>query len=65
MPHYVGSDLGLHYLPMTLYGFPGKNGLRCPMFWMTRVTNYRVEGHSVSVYVSVSHLSTLNRSLLG
>ena len=31
MPHYmahnVASDLGLHCLPMTLYGFPGKNGL--------------------------------------
>ena len=27
MPHYVASDLALHCLPMTLYGFPGKNGL--------------------------------------
>ena len=27
MPHYVASDLGLHCLPMTFYGFPGKNGL--------------------------------------
>ena len=27
MPHYVASDLGLHCLPMTLYMFPGKNGL--------------------------------------
>ena len=26
-PHYVASDLGLHCLPITLYGFPGKNGL--------------------------------------
>ena len=26
-PHYVAPDLGLHCLPMTLYGFPGKNGL--------------------------------------
>ena len=26
-PHYVVSDLGLHCLPITLYGFPGKNGL--------------------------------------
>ena len=23
----VASDLGLHCLPMTFYGFPGKNGL--------------------------------------
>ena len=28
MPHYVASDLGLHCLPMTFYGFPGKNGLK-------------------------------------
>ena len=28
MPHYVASDLGLHSLPMALYRFPGKNGLR-------------------------------------
>ena len=27
LPHYVASDLGLHYLPMTFYGFPDKNGL--------------------------------------
>ena len=27
MPHYVASDLGLHCLPMTFYGFPGKTGL--------------------------------------
>ena len=27
MPHHVASDLGLHCLPMTLYRFPGKNGL--------------------------------------
>ena len=27
MPYYVASDLGLHCLPMTFYGFPGKNGL--------------------------------------
>ena len=27
MPNYVASDLALHCLPMTLYGFPGKNGL--------------------------------------
>ena len=27
-PHYVASDLGLHCLPMTLYGFPGTNGLK-------------------------------------
>ena len=27
MPHYVASDLGLHCLSMTFYGFPGKNGL--------------------------------------
>ena len=27
MPNYVASDLGLHCLPMTFYGFPGKNGL--------------------------------------
>ena len=26
MPHYVASDLGLHYLPMILYGLPGNNG---------------------------------------
>ena len=26
--HYVASDLGLHCLPMTLLGFPGKNGLK-------------------------------------
>ena len=26
--HYVASDLGLHCLPMTLYGFSGKNGLK-------------------------------------
>ena len=26
-PHYVASDLGLHCLPMTFYGFPGENGL--------------------------------------
>ena len=26
-PHYVASDLGLHCLGMTIYGFPGKNGL--------------------------------------
>ena len=25
-PYYVASDLGLHCLPITLYGFPGKNG---------------------------------------
>ena len=25
-PH-VASDLGLHCLPMTLYEFPGKNGI--------------------------------------
>ena len=29
MSHYVASDLGLQCLPMTLYGFPGKNGLKC------------------------------------
>ena len=27
MLHYVASDLGLYCLPMTFYGFPGKNGL--------------------------------------
>ena len=27
MPHYVASDLGLYCLSITLYGFPGKNGL--------------------------------------
>ena len=27
MPHCVASDLGLHYLPMTLLWFPSKNGL--------------------------------------
>ena len=27
MPHYVVSDLGLHYLPMTLLQAPCKNGL--------------------------------------
>ena len=27
MPHYVASDLGLHCLNLTLYEFPGKNGL--------------------------------------
>ena len=26
-PHNVASDLSLHCLPMTFYGFPGKNGL--------------------------------------
>ena len=26
-PHHVASDLGLHRLPMTFYGFQGKNGL--------------------------------------
>ena len=26
-PHDVASDLGLHCLPMALYGFPGKNEL--------------------------------------
>ena len=25
---YVATDMGLHCLPMTLYGFPGKNGLK-------------------------------------
>ena len=29
MPHYVASDLGLHCLPMSFYGFPGKYGLKC------------------------------------
>ena len=28
MPHNVASDLDLHCLPMTYYGFPGKNGLK-------------------------------------
>ena len=28
MPHYVASDLGLHCLPITVYWFPGKHGLR-------------------------------------
>ena len=28
MPHYMVSDLGLHCLLMTLFRFPGKNGLR-------------------------------------
>ena len=27
-PHHVVSDLGLHYLPMTFYGFKGRNGLK-------------------------------------
>ena len=27
MQHNVASDLGLHCLPMTLLGFPGKNRL--------------------------------------
>ena len=27
-PHDVASDLGLHCLPMTLYGFLDKNGLK-------------------------------------
>ena len=27
MPHYVASDLSLHCLLMTFYGFQGKNGL--------------------------------------
>ena len=27
MPHDVASDLGLHCLPITLYKFPGKNGV--------------------------------------
>ena len=27
-PHDVASDLGLHCLPMTLYGFPGKNEVK-------------------------------------
>ena len=26
-PHNVESDMGLHCLPMTFYGFLGKNGL--------------------------------------
>ena len=26
-PHHVATDLGLHCLPMSLYGFSGKNGL--------------------------------------
>ena len=26
-PHDVASDLGLHCLPITFYGFLGKNGL--------------------------------------
>ena len=28
MPHYVASDLGLHCLPLTFYGFSDKNGLK-------------------------------------
>ena len=28
MPQYVASDLGLHCLCITLYGYPGKNGLK-------------------------------------
>ena len=28
IPHYMVSDLGLHCLLMTLFRFPGKNGLR-------------------------------------
>ena len=27
-PHSVVSYLGVHYLPMIFYGFPGKNGLK-------------------------------------
>ena len=27
-PHYVASELDLHWLPIALYGFPGKNGLK-------------------------------------
>ena len=35
MPHYVASDQDLHCLPMTFYGFPGKNGLsRCQGTWL-------------------------------
>ena len=26
-PHNVASDMSLHYLPMTILRFPGKNGL--------------------------------------
>ena len=28
MPHYLASDLGVHYLPMTLLRISGKDGLR-------------------------------------
>ena len=27
-PHDVASNLGVHCVPMTFYGFPGKNGLK-------------------------------------
>ena len=28
MLHSAASDLGLHYLPIILLGYPGKNGLK-------------------------------------
>ena len=32
-PQDVASDLGLHCVPMTFYGFPGKNGLSVVQYY--------------------------------
>ena len=33
MPHYVASDLGLHFLPIPLQEFPVKNGCSAVQCW--------------------------------
>ena len=63
MPHYVAFGLGLHCLPMTCYGLPGKNGLtfqidscrnllRPPVFRALQYCHPLVtEGHIIGRYL--------------
>ena len=44
MPHYVASDLGLHCLPMTLYGFQVRMGKSIP----NQVTEPDIHSKTVS-----------------
>ena len=65
-PHDVASDLGLHYSPMTLYGFQGKNGLNEWIQFCVRLRWHRVIASLLTSYFKGKKFShELSRLIIG